>query len=179
MSRAVARRYAQAIFELGLESGNLETLVADVDRFADTYASSKELRDVLSDPLAPLDGKHAIVRDVAERLGLGVHAVNAVRLLVERRRISVLPGIAEQLRTLGDNRKGVVHAEVTVAAPLDASFYTRLQAQLEKLTGKRVVIDRKEDPSLLAGVITRIGDVVYDGSLKARLENLKVSLLPN
>lgn len=179
MNSAVARRYARAIFDLGLEGGNLETLVADIDRFADAYRSSDELRAALTDPLVALESRRAIVRDIAQRLSLGDVARSSVLFLLDRRRLEALPDIAEELRRLGDERKGVVHAEVTVAAPLDASFYTRLQAQLERLTGKRVVLERREDPSLLAGVVTRIGDVVYDGSLRARLDGLRTALLPN
>jgi len=77
-----------------------------------------------------------------------------------------------------DRKKGLLRAEVVTAAPLSEAYYARLQQQLEKMTGRKVVIDRREDASILAGVVTRIGDTVYDGSLQTRLNELKHALLP-
>jgi F-type H+-transporting ATPase subunit delta len=91
----------------------------------------------------------------------------------------VLPAIAQILKEMGDLREGVVRAEVTTAARLPEDYYARLEKKLEKMTGKRVVIDRREDPSLIAGVVTRIGDLVIDGSLRARLLEMTNALLPN
>ena len=80
---------------------------------------------------------------------------------------------------MSDLREGVLRAEVTTATRLSDAYYTRLQEQLEKMTGKRVVIDRREDPSLVAGVVTRIGDTVIDGSLRTRLQEMSHALLPS
>jgi F-type H+-transporting ATPase subunit delta len=80
---------------------------------------------------------------------------------------------------MSDRKKGLLRAEVVAAAPLSEAYYARLQQQLEKLTGKKVVLDRREDPSLLAGVVTRIGDTVYDGSLRTRLQEIKHALTPS
>jgi F-type H+-transporting ATPase subunit delta len=80
---------------------------------------------------------------------------------------------------LSDAKQGVLRAEVTTAVRLSEGYYAKLQAQLEKMTGQRVALDRREDPAILAGVIARIGDRVYDGSLRARLTELGHSLLPN
>jgi F-type H+-transporting ATPase subunit delta len=92
--------------------------------------------------------------------------------------MATLPYVARFLRELADARKGVVRAEVTTAAPLSEAYYGRLQAQLEKMTGKKVVVDRKTDPLLIAGVVTRIGDRILDGSLRTRLQSIKDSLMP-
>ena len=90
-----------------------------------------------------------------------------------------LPGIARLLREINDKRKGLVRAEVVTAAPLSDAYYARLQQQLEKMTGRKIVLDKREDPTILAGVITRIGDTVYDGSLRSRLHEIKHALLPS
>jgi F-type H+-transporting ATPase subunit delta len=90
-----------------------------------------------------------------------------------------LPGIAKILREMNDKKKGLLRAEVVTATVLSDAYYTRLQQQLEKMTGRHVVLDKREDASLLAGVITRIGDTVYDGSLRSRLHEIKHSLLPS
>ncbi len=123
--------------------------------------------------------KKSIVAELAQTIGLGQTARNALFLLNDRRRMAVLPGIARLLREMNDKRKGILRAEVVTAAPLSDVYFSRLQQQLEKMTGRKIVLDKREDPTIIAGVITRIGDVVYDGSLRARLHEIKHALLPS
>jgi F-type H+-transporting ATPase subunit delta len=179
ISGAVASRYAKAIFELAVESGNPDGLVDEISRAAEAYNASAELRGALDNPLVSYEAKKAILGDVAQALGLSVIAKHALFLLNDRRRLRALPDIAQRLREMIDLKKGVLRAEVVSAAPLGEGYLARLQQQLEKMTGKKVVLDKREDPSLIAGVVTRIGDTVYDGSLRARLNQLKHSLLPS
>jgi F-type H+-transporting ATPase subunit delta len=179
ISRNVARRYAKALLELGVESGSLKTFVDETSRAAEAYQESAELRAALDNPLVAHAAKKAILTEVAEGLGLSTILKNTLLLLGDRRRLHALPAIAQVLREMSDLREGVVRAEVITAARLNDDYYNRLRAQLEKLTGKVVVIDRRQDPSLIAGVITRIGDMVIDGSLRARLHELRNALLPN
>ncbi|HTB72937.1 MAG TPA: ATP synthase F1 subunit delta, partial [Polyangiaceae bacterium] len=94
------------------------------------------------------------------------------------RRAKALPHVAQALREFADARKGLLRAEVTTAAPLSDAYYARLQAQLEAMTGKKVVVDRRTDPDLIAGVVTRIGDRILDGSLRTRLSSLRDALMP-
>jgi F-type H+-transporting ATPase subunit delta len=175
----VARRYARAVLEIGIETGTLDALVNEMSRAAEAYAGSAELRAALENPLISVLAKRAILVEISDRLGLGPTARNTLQLLSDRRRMRALPGIAQRLHEFSDQRRGVVRAEVTTAAPLGNSYYAQLQTQLEKLTGKQVVIDRREDPGLIGGVVTRIGDTVYDGSLRTRLHELKHALLPS
>ena len=173
----VARRYARAILELGVESGNLDGLVTEIASAADTYAASPELRAVLGDPLVSHAAKRGILTDLGRELGLSPVASNALRLLGDRRRLGILPAIAQILKEMNDLRRGVVRAEVTTAVRLSEGYYAKLQEQLARMTGKTVVLDRREDPELIAGVVTRIGDTVVDGSLRARLEEMKIAML--
>ncbi len=179
MSTIVASRYARALYELGAESSQLETLSQDIARVAEAYKSSSELRGALENPLVSRESRRAVMSEIGERLALGQLAKNTVMLLLDRRRIKLIPAIAQRLHEMSDSKKGIVRAEVTTAVPLADSFYLRLEAQLTKMTGKKVTVDRKEDPSIIGGVITRIGDTIYDGSIRNRLEGLKNSLLPN
>jgi F-type H+-transporting ATPase subunit delta len=82
------------------------------------------------------------------------------------------------MKEMNDLRRGVVRAEVISAAELSDEYYQKLHAQLEKLTGKKVALDKRLDPSLIAGVVTRIGDTVYDGSILARLRDARQALMP-
>lgn len=172
----VARRYAKALMELGTEGGQLEALVTQLAAAAAAWESSQELRQAIESPLVPYPQKKAIVGEIADRVGCGPVAKNTLLLLNDRRRMRHLPEIARALREMADERDGVVHAEVISARPLSEDYYTKLKAQLERMTGKKIVVDRREDPSLLAGVVARIGDRVYDGSLRARLSQMKDQL---
>jgi F-type H+-transporting ATPase subunit delta len=175
----VARRYAQALLELGAEQSQLDRIVEEIAAAAHAWETSADLRNAIENPLVAHPAKTAVVADLANAIGAGATTRNALRLLVERRRMKTLPYIARALRELADARKGVVRAEVTTAAPLGDDYYVRLQARLERITGKRVVIDRVIDPSLIGGVIARIGDRIFDGSLRTRLQSLRDALLPS
>ena len=175
---AVARRYAQALVEIGVEQSSVAALVGDVKKLADAWAGSAELRAALENPLVPEAARLAIVKDVADRLGVSPTARNAAGLLAQRRRLSVLGDVASELARLSDERAGLVRVTVTSAGPLGEAARAKLQQQLEARTGKKVVLDVKQDPSLIAGLVARIGDLVIDGSARARLANLRDQLLP-
>jgi F-type H+-transporting ATPase subunit delta len=174
---AVARRWARALFDLGKETSSLADLNKDVNAFAEVYASSDELRAVLESPLVPEASREAILRDLATRLGVGATATNTLRLLAQKRRLAILPDLARQLARLTDENANLVRAKVTSAAPLNDGYLDRLRGELEKATGKKVTIEASVDATLVAGVVTQIGDRVIDGSLKARLQGFRESLL--
>ncbi|MCL2722938.1 MAG: ATP synthase F1 subunit delta [Polyangiaceae bacterium] len=175
----IAKRYAAALLELGSEAGQLDALVDELGRAAEAYESSRELRSAFEDPLLSASAKKAIMHEVSDRLGLGVTAKNALALLVDRRRVRALPAIAVRLRELADQKRGIVRAEVLAAMPLSEDYFVRLQRELERVTGRRIALDRKIDPSLLCGVVVRVGDTVFDGSLVARLHQMKEAMIPN
>jgi F-type H+-transporting ATPase subunit delta len=104
---------------------------------------------------------------------VSVTAQNAARLLLDRGRLNALPAIAKALWLLADDSAGRVRAKVTSAQPIDAATESRLRAALTKATGKSVVIEKHQDAALLAGIVTQVGDVVYDGSLAAQLAELR------
>jgi F-type H+-transporting ATPase subunit delta len=174
----VARRYARALLELGLEGGQLDSMVREIDAVAQAWTGNHELRNALENPIVSLAAKKAVMSDLAVALQTSDVARHALLLLVDRRRTRVLPYIASTLREMADARKGLLRAEVTTATTLSDAYYARLQKQLEAMTGQRVVVDRRTDPSLIGGVITRIGDRILDGSLRTRLQSLRDALLP-
>ena len=172
----IAERYARAIFALGVETGTLAALADQVRLFATAYADSLDLRSVLENPTVVAAQRDQVLAELGSRLELGPSALNTIRYLASRRRLPVVPDIAKRLQSLSDEQQGVVRATVTSAQPLPESFYQRLSEQLATLVGRRVVLDRRDDPSLIAGVVTRIGDNTIDGSLRGRLEQLERSL---
>ena len=177
MSRAVvATRYARAIFDLGVETNTLPELCEKVGRFARLYAENDELKSVLDNPMVEPEKREVILRDVAERVGLSGTALNTVRLLASRHKLAALPEIARQLGSLSDQKAGLVRATVTTAVRMPESFYERLRGELEAATARRIVIERREDPSLIGGVVTRIGDNTIDGSVRGQLAEIERSI---
>jgi F-type H+-transporting ATPase subunit delta len=179
MSTPVARRYARALFDLGVESNSLDKMTAEVKSVADAVAASPELASVLTSPTVPVPTRKAIMSDIAQKLGVSPLVKNAILLVTDHNRAGALPRIANALSELADEKAGKLRAEVTSAAPLTDAQYTKLGASLEKLTGRKISLVKKTDPSLIGGVVTRIGDKVYDGSVKSRLEEIRLSLLPS
>ena len=100
-----------------------------------------------------------------------------MRLLSQRKRLLLLPYIARALDKLSDQRSGVIRALVTTATAMPDSYYTRLKEQLERSTGRKIVLEKTVDPEILGGVVTRIGDRVIDGSLRSKLASMREALL--
>jgi F-type H+-transporting ATPase subunit delta len=173
----LAQRYARAVFELALEQNQLGPITEQVRSLSDAYSGSPELRAVLDNPLIEAAKRDAVLAALGARLGLHRVALNAVRLLAQRHRVQLLPDLARALAVLADEKAGLVRAIVTSAAPLAEPFCQRLTGELEQLTGRKVVLERRQDPSLIAGVVTRIGDHTIDGSIQGHLEALERQLL--
>lgn len=175
----IAKRYATALLEIGTETGHLDALVEELARAAAAYESSAELRKAFADPLVSPAAKKAIVNEIGDKLSLGAVTKNALGLLVDRRRLVALPAIAMRLREMADAKRGILRAEVHTAMPLSEEYFEKLQRELERISGRRVALDRKLDSALIGGVVVRVGDTVYDGSLVARLRQMKDTMLPN
>jgi F-type H+-transporting ATPase subunit delta len=174
----VARRYAKALIELGVDAGNLDALVREISAIAEVFESSAELRAVLDNPQVPRASRKSVLTEIAQKLGASQITRNTLGLLTDNGRLRTLPAIARELRGEADRRAGVVRAMVTSAAPLSDVYVQKLTSALEGRYQKKVVVERGVDPALLAGVVTRIGDTVIDGSLRAQLDELKSELLP-
>jgi F-type H+-transporting ATPase subunit delta len=177
VSSPTARRYAKAIFMIGVEEGRLDALTREINDLAATLKGSPELLGLLANPVVREDSRRAVMKDIAERMGLSPTARNVALLLADRRKGALIPDVALALSALGDEKAGKVQAEVTSAVPLSDAQYARLTGVLEKLTGRTITLSRKVDAALIGGVVTRIGDKVYDGSVRTRLEELRTTAL--
>jgi F-type H+-transporting ATPase subunit delta len=175
----VADRYARALMELANETSQISVVAEHLRRAADTYVSSEELRSVLGDPTLDEHKRAALVLALGQRLGLNALVLNTLSVLVARRRMNALPDIARRLMELADEQAGVVKASIASAAPLSDGELQALKGELERLTGCRIALERLHDPSLLAGVVARVGDHVIDASLRGRFQELEQRLLEN
>jgi F-type H+-transporting ATPase subunit delta len=174
---AIAERYARAIFELGVETNQLKRLSDDIDTFARAYVESAELRAVLDNPLVHPEKREAVLKDIGARIGAAELTLNAVRLLAQRHRTSALPLIARGLRSLADEQAGLLRVTVVSATTLSEAYLKELEQALEGALGRRIFLERRQDPSLIGGIVTQFGDNTIDGSLKGRLHELERRLL--
>ena len=173
----VAERYARAILELADEAKQLSQVTEQIRSVAEAYEESGELRAITANPAIEGGARDALLKELGARLSLSPVAMNAVRLMTRRGRLSALPDVAETLARLADQKVGVLRATVTSARPLSEEYYERLAAELEKRTSRKILLERREDPTLIGGVVTHIGDHTIDGSLKGRLAALERQLL--
>lgn len=173
ISGSVARRYARALLAIGKDQQKDDVLAAEFERLAEVYENSPDLQVVLANPVFSATQRQNVLNSIAARLVLSKTTQDAARLLLARGRMPQLPGIARALREMVDEQAGRVRARLISAKPLDKGTEVRIRAALGRSTGKSVVLDTKEDPSLLAGIVAQVGDVVYDGSLSAQIQALR------
>jgi F-type H+-transporting ATPase subunit delta len=170
------RRYAEAAFEIALRDGNVEQWLEQLGRAA-RIAADGEVVDRLSDPSVPLDTR---ANALASALGpeLIPQLRNLLLLLMRRRRLAHASGVAADFRRLYNRRTGIIEATATSAAPLTDGEVRALRERIAGIAGadKQVDLQVAVDPSLLGGVIVRLGDTLIDGSVRGRLERLRGQL---
>jgi F-type H+-transporting ATPase subunit delta len=174
---SISRRYAKALLEIGVQQQTYDALGKELDRAADTLRQSPELRVALENPIFPIEKRKLILDELSRRLALSKTVRNFVMLLADKGRISALPDIARAHRTLVDEHAGRIRAVVTSARPLDPMLETRLKTALEKSSGKTIILEKREDPAIVGGLVTQLGDTVYDGSVRTQLQQLREELL--
>ena len=167
----VARRYAEAVFEIGVEQNTVDAWLQDVRLIAE-YFSNRQLIFILGEPNIRFDRKEAIVRDL---LGdkIRPEAMGLALTLAERGLVSLAGRIRDQFELLYNDYRGQAIAQVTSAMPLDDASRASITRQLETITGKRIILREQVDKALLGGVIARVGDTLIDGSVRRRLELLR------
>lgn len=172
----LARRYAKALFAVGKENDAYEAFNDTLQAVAELYTSQKEVADALTNPLYPVDVREKVMAGIIESAGIDKIPANFFNLLVEKKRAEILPEIAEQFRAMVDEEKNISHGTVISAVELSDELQAKVQAALEKLTGKKVELSTSVDPTLIGGIVAKVGDLVLDGSIKSQLAGLKDSI---
>jgi F-type H+-transporting ATPase subunit delta len=177
---AAASRYARALFDVVLkENGDaaVEKVQAEVQQFADLFAH-EGLAQVLGNPGIPVSKKTALTKALIDRAG-GVTQPLAKLLLIlaEKDRLTLLPGISRVYVERVMEHLKIVRGDVTTAVPLTPEALRTLEQGLAKATGRKVVLAARVDPSIIGGVVTRLGSTVYDGSVTTQLQKMKQALI--
>lgn len=172
---AIARRYAGAIFDLAQKQNTIDRSLEDIKEIARLFANRK-LAYLLREPKIPAKRKETALR---QALGTKVlpTSLNLTLLVIQRELVDLIPNIAAELESLVLNYRNEAIAEVTTAAPMDDAQSKIVKRALEQRTGKTIIMHTRIDPSILGGIVARVGDQVIDGSVRYRLSALKQQLL--
>lgn len=177
-SRAVAGRYARALFDVSLKEGQLDRAQQDLGAFAGLVSSNEPLTRVLSNPAIPVAKKRAVVNELVTRAGaISPIVARLLLLLADRDRLALLPEIVRAYEDRLMDHAQVVRAELVTAMPLPAARLQALKHGLARATGREVQLESRVDPSILGGAVARVGSTVYDGSVTTQLARLKQQLL--
>ena len=173
---AMARRYAEALADVATARNQVEQIDNEVRVFAESMKSSRELHDMFASPIASQTDKLKVLEALISRTRTGPMTANLLRTMLGHHRLHHLAEVYEQFRREMNERKGLIVAEVTTATQVGAAEQAKLGRTLEQMTGKQVEFKFRIDPSLIGGVVTRIGSVVYDASVRTQLQEIKERL---
>jgi F-type H+-transporting ATPase subunit delta len=172
---SIARRYARALSEEAASAGKTEEVDADIALVRDSLDASRDLVRVFASPVIPREKKKAVITSLFESR-IEPLTLRFMHLLVEKNREAILPMVTRSYQELRDEETGTVEARARVATKLSSGEESDMRARLERLTGSTVRLDVDVDPSILGGAIVRVGDTVYDGSVRNKLGALHAKM---
>lgn len=169
-----ARRYAEAAFQIATRDGTVSEW-ADRLELAGALVADERMARIIDSPSIPYEERNGLMREALAWPEEDA-ALNLVRLLLRRGRASLLPRLSHEFRRLVNRSAGVVEATVASAVPLEEADVAALRARLEGMTGAHVRLAASIDPSLIGGLVVRVGDTMIDSSVRGRLERLREQL---
>jgi len=174
---SLARRYARALLGLASQQRLEDKVLTEIGSFAETFHDSKDLKQTLTTPMVPAEVRRRVLDEVLGRLAASDLTRKFLFYIEAKGRMVGIEDIHRSFKRMVDEKLGRVDAEVTTAGPLEPAEAARLKKHLEGITGKQVVLTQVVDRSIVGGAITRIGHVVYDGSIRSFLEEARRSLM--
>lgn len=172
----VARRYAEALADVAIAHNLVDQIDAELHTFAEMMRTSRELHDLFASPVVSKQDKNKVLDALIQRTRPNAMTANLLRTMLQHYRLHYLGAVYERYQREINERRGVVVAEVTTAQPMVAAEQEKLSRTLGQITGKRVQFQFTTDAALIGGVITRVGSVVYDGSVRTKLQEIKHQL---
>lgn len=169
-------QYAKAFADIAIAQGAPQTAVKQLADFGEAFAESGELRNFLGSPAVDLQAKHRVVEKITARQGASRIVRNFVFVILDHHRAHLLPEIIAGVQEVVRQRQGIAEADISSAVELSSVQKADLAKTLSRLTGKRIEPKYSLDPALLGGAIARVGDTIYDGSLRSRLAEMRTRL---
>jgi len=173
---SVAGRYASALFELASEGGKVSEVEGDLAKFQALGEESADFMRMIRSPVISSDDQEKALSTVLAKAGIGALTVNFFKLLAKNRRLFAASDVVRDFQSLAARARGEVRAEVTAACPLTDAQVAELKAALKASVGKDVTLAQKVDPSILGGLIVKLGSRMVDNSLKTKIEGMKFAL---
>ena len=175
-NETIARRYASALADVVLKSGEADAVKTELAVWAQLFVGNEDLSNVLGNPAIGHQAKERVLAELLKKMKPSQTTSNFLRVLLQNNRLNDLPEINERFAAVLAERSGVVNAEVISARELPSDEKTQFERTLEKLTGKDMQITFTVDPGLIGGAVTRIGSTIYDGSVRTKLDKLREQL---
>jgi len=173
---SVAMRYAQSLFELALEAGAVEKVEASLGTFKALIDESGDLKRFIESPVLSADEQSAAIEAVLKKAKAEPLVANFLKVVARNRRLFAVPAMIDAFAAIAAEARGEASADVTSARELNATQTKQLQATLKEVAGKDVAINLTVDPSILGGLIVKMGSKQIDTSLKTKLSTLKLAL---
>ncbi len=174
--KSASLQYANAFADIAIGQGAPQTAAKQLVDFGEVFAESGELRNFLNSPAVNVDDKHGVIEKIAVRQRYAKIVRNFLFVIVDHHRSHMLPQIVAAVESVVRQRQGIADAEVTSAVELNSAQKSALATTLGRLTGKKVEPKFSLDPALLGGAVARVGDTIYDGSLRSRLTEMRTRL---
>jgi len=174
--KSASLQYANAMADIALAQGAAEPAAKQLHDFGTAYAQSAELRTFLASPAVSIKAKHAVLEKIVARLGASKIIRNFLFVLTDHRRTQLIPEVIAAFHEVIRQRQGIAEAIVSSPIELSAAQKKEIAATLARLTGKKIEAKYTLDPALLGGAVVRIGDTIYDGSLRNRLNEMRARL---
>ena len=172
----MAGRYASALFELAREASKIKEVEADLGRFQSLLDQSEDLVRMVRSPVIATEDQSRAISAILAKAGISGLAANFFNLIANNRRLFAVADMIKGFRALAAKDRGEVTAEVASAVPLNDAQVSELKKTLKDSVGKDVALATRVDPSLLGGLVVKVGSRMIDSSLKTKLQNLRVSL---
>ena len=173
---AVARRYAKALLLISKDDGQTDSYREELSGFAKLMERESALNQAITNPLYERSSRRKVLQSVVDNLGISKTVKSFLLLLFDKGRFGFIGSIDDFYQKLADELKGIARASLVSATKLSDDTVEKIRAALSKKTNKEIVLEVEQDPELIGGIVTKIGDLVWDGSIKTQLSNMRETL---
>jgi F-type H+-transporting ATPase subunit delta len=174
--KSASKQYANAFADIAFAQGAPQTAVRQLADFGEAFMVSAELRNFLESPAVDTQIKHRVIEKIVAQQGASRIIRNFLFVIIDHHRAHMFPEIIAAVEDVVRQRQGIAEAGISSAVELSAAQKTELAKTLSRLTGKRIEPKYSLDPALLGGAVARVGDTIYDGSLRSRLSEMRARL---